>query len=204
MATPIASEGMGAPSASATPEAPSGSFDLPLGWSLSLVGFEDYPQPVLERLQAHFHDKYGIVMTILPPIEIDEAAYDARRGQLIADRLLDTMEERAPTNGVRNVVIALTEYDIMMLDRPDYAFVFSLRDIPAGLAVVSTARMDPRAFGERRDPDLLFERASKLVAKNIGVMYLELPGSEDPRSVMYNEIFSLRALDTVREDLFAE
>lgn len=163
-----------------------------------LVGLDDFPPETLERLQGFFQDEHGIALGTLPSITIDESAYDAERRQLVADRLLDRVDAaRGPRRDV--VVIALTEYDIYMLDKPEWAWVFSLRD-GRGLAVVSVSHMDPRNFGEKRNDDLLFERASKMVGKNIGVLHLGLPFSEDPRSVMYNELVSLRALDTVADD----
>jgi predicted Zn-dependent protease len=165
-----------------------------------LAGLEDFPQGTLERLRAFFQEEHGIAIGILPAVRVDESAFDPERQQLVADRLLESIDRARGAEHGDRVVIGLTQYDIMMLDRPDWAFVFSLRDESLGVAVVSVARMDPRSFGERRDDDLLFERAAKMVGKNIGVMYLGLPMSEDPRSVMYNQLFSLYALDAVDDD----
>jgi predicted Zn-dependent protease len=164
-----------------------------------IVGLDEFPERTLTRLQAFFREEHGIEVGILPSITVDESAYDPVRRQLVGDRLIESVDANRGAHRDR-VVIALTEYDIMTLDRPDWGFVFSLRDDATGVAVVSVARMDPRNFGERPNGGLLFDRASKMVAKNIGVMYLGLPMSEDPRSVMYNQLYSVDALDTIADD----
>jgi predicted Zn-dependent protease len=164
-----------------------------------LIGLDDFPQETVDRLQAFFQDEHAIAVGTLPSIRIDDSAYDPERSQLVADRLLEAVDAaRGPRRDI--VVIGLTEYDMYMLDRPDWAWVFSLRDDSMGAAVVSVSHMDPRNFGYSRNDDLLFERASKMVGKNIGVLHLGLPVSEDPRSVMYNSLVSLNALDAIDDD----
>jgi predicted Zn-dependent protease len=163
-----------------------------------LLPLDDFPQETVDRLQAFFQDEHGIAVGSLPSIRIDDSAYDPARAQLVADDLLDALDAaRGPRRDV--VVIGLTEYDMYMLDMPRWNWVFSLRD-ERGLAVVSVSHMDPRNFGYSRDDDLLFERASKMVGKNIGVLHLGLPASEDPRSVMYNSLVSVNALDAIDDN----
>jgi len=47
---------------------------------------------------------------------------------------------------------------------------------------------------------LLNIRLRKMVTKNIGVLYYELPTTDDPRSVMYDGINSVEDLDNMCED----
>jgi predicted Zn-dependent protease len=165
-----------------------------------LAPFDDFPKQIVKDLQDYFEDKHGIAIGVLPRVRVAEEAVDPQRRQLIADRLLEDLDAARGADHPDWVVIGLTVDDIMMEDRPDWAFVFSLRSQPAGLAVVSIARMDPRNFREPADDDLLFERAAKMVGKNVGALHLDLPMSDDPASVMYNGLTSLDALDRVDAD----
>jgi predicted Zn-dependent protease len=67
------------------------------------------------------------------------------------------------------------------------------------MAVVSYARMDPAVFGLPPDPDMLRSRVTKMVAKDIGVIYYGLPLSDNPRSALYSKIDGTDELDVMTE-----
>jgi hypothetical protein len=152
-----------------------------------LVGLGEFPGEMLIRLEAFFEYKYGVRVGVLASIDIPADAYDG--GQLVAPLV------SAPIQAARvddQPVIALTEEDLV-IEKGTVA-VFSARSSSRSMAVVSVARMDSG------NDELLFMRMAKIVAKDIGILYLGLPLSNDPRSVMYDPINSLSALDAVADD----
>jgi len=162
--------------------------------------FDDFPDESLERLQDFFETWHGISVGILPRLRVGEDAIHPERQQIVSGRLLDDIEAARRGDHPDWVIIGLTEYDIMMEDKPEWQFVFSLRSDVLGSAVVSVARMDPRNFGLRANEDRLFERTSKMVGKNIGALHLGLPMTDDPSSVMYSRLLSVDALDAIADD----
>jgi predicted Zn-dependent protease len=165
-----------------------------------LQGVGEFPKDKLTQIQDYFWEEHAIVVGVLDDLGIPDEALDYQRRQVVADAMLDVIDAARPSHLETVVVIGVTEYDIMTVDRPDWAFVFSLRDTGTRTALISTARMDPRSFGLRRDDELMLMRASKMIAKSIGIMVFGLPESNDPRSVMYNRLYSLDALDYVDDD----
>jgi len=168
---------------------------------LRLVPFDDFSPALLTRLQRYFQDTYGLQVTVAPSIAVPVTALDNARQQVIAERLLDAVASASPAAGSRDVSIALTEYDMMIADKPEWRFGFSLRNEAGAIAVISTARMDPANYGLPRDDELLFRRVLKMVSKSVGILYYGLPVSADPTSVMYNNILSVDDLDQMGERL---
>jgi predicted Zn-dependent protease len=169
--------------------------------ALYVVALEDFPGSLLDRLQTYFRDKYGLELSVLPAIPLASDVADRSRQQVVGERLIEAMSAASPPDGASSVVIGLTRFDMMLEGKPEWSFAFSLRDNPRRMAVISTARMDPRNFGQPPDDDLLFHRMAKMVAKNVGILYLGLALSTDPASVMYGNVLSVDDLDLMGEDL---
>lgn len=167
--------------------------------TLRVVALGDFPAPLLERLKAYFQDRHGITVVIVRPLPLTDDVVDAKRDQLVDERLLQ-LAASVPT-GLGDVTIGLTQYDMEIQSVPRWRFGFSSRSSSARLAVVSIARMDPRCLGEGPDDELLFQRMAKMVGKNVGLLYLGLPPSTDRQSIMYNNILSVADLDRMRDDL---
>ncbi len=168
--------------------------------TLRVVALGDFPAPLLERLRAYFRDRHGITLVIVPPLPLTDDLVDGKRDQLVDERLLQLVAAGVPTS-LGDVTIGLTRYDMEIQSVPRWRFGFSSRSSSARIAVVSTARMDPRCLGDESDDELLFQRMTKMVGKNIGYLYLGLPLSTDRRSIMYNNILSVADLDRMRDDL---
>lgn len=171
------------------------------GRRLYIVGTDEFPQATLERLRTHFRDEYGLNFKVLPPVLLTDDDADASRLQLVAERFMDAVGRALPSRGTGDVVVGVTDYDMMIREKPDWRFAFADREVTRGIGVVSTTRMDPTSFGLPADDELLFHRLVKMVAKHVGVMYLHLSPSSDPRSVMYNNVLSVEDLDLMREEL---
>ena len=129
---------------------------------------------------------------------LEESFTDPARGQVISDRV---RELRKPLYRGQKVLVFFTDRD-MNAEEPGRPFVFSSwyrYTSGLGVSVVSTARLDPRFFGEPADPGLARERLRKVVTKKLGTLYYGLPESEDPNSVMYRQMWGLDAFDSAGE-----
>ena len=182
---------------SVTPIVPS---PAPNARQLILVPFQGFPVPVLERLRDYFHDTYGIPVSVAPAVPLTEDSFNRARDQIIGERLLDLLTSEV-VRARADVVVGLTQYDMMIEDKPEWRFAFAQRSASQGVGVVSMARMDPRLFGGPPDDELFFHRALKMVAKHLGILYYGLDTSTDPTSVMYGNVLSVRDLDVMGERL---
>jgi predicted Zn-dependent protease len=158
---------------------------------------------MVEHLVSHFATKFSIPIKTLTPLASDRLAYDERRSQMVADKLIQAVRYRYPTlaKNPRTRVIAVTAHDMYMEGmRDQWQFVFSLRGDDEHFAVVSYARMDPARLGDRPDEGLLRARLRKMITKNIGVIYFGLPASVNPRSALFRNILGVDDLDRMTEE----
>jgi predicted Zn-dependent protease len=72
--------------------------------------------------------------------------------------------------------------------------------VDARFAVVSNARMNPANLGQPASTELLNTRFRKMVMKNIGVLYYQMPTNSNPKSVLYNKIEGIEELDRMGEE----
>ena len=169
--------------------------DPPADRSLYLAPIGDFPLADAEALVAHFQQKFGITVGLLPSIPVTDDSFDPDRNQLIAERLIDSIAasyDVAADPGA--IVIGLTNADMYIAARTwQYAYSLLVDD---RFAIVSSARMD--AYFANQDKQM--ERLRKMVTKNIGVLFYDLPQSDDRRSVLYRDILGPLDLDRASED----
>lgn len=189
-------------SAAETPKQPAGRlYFAPIG-ELSRIS------PTL--LADYYQKKFQLAVEILPPVKISEAAKDQARNQLIAEELVSLIKKQNPllADDPQAFIIGITEQD-MYIRGKNWRFAFSYRE-GGRFAVVSTARMglpstaELPAFSQAADPNYLSPqfaaRLRKMITKNIGVLYYQLPQSDNPKSVLYKGIMGIDELDQVGED----
>ena len=157
---------------------------------------------LVTELATHFRQTLGIDIVELPAMPFDRATVDDDRSQVVAEELVAAIGRRYPVmardSHVR--IIGVTGDDMYLREMAtSWAFGFSWRSGDHHLAVVSYARMDPAALGLSADPEMLRSRVTKMVAKNIGIMYYGLPLSENPRSALYGNIGGSDELDVMTE-----
>jgi hypothetical protein len=61
--------------------------------------------------------------------------------------------------------------------------------------------MNPETFWLPPDDDLMGSRARKLVSKYLGLLFYDLPLSDDPKSPLYDSILGLDDLDNMEGPL---
>jgi hypothetical protein len=162
------------------------------------VPLGDFPAPKVENLVAYYRDKFNLTIESLPGVPLNPSARDADRQQLIAEATIALMKHAYPdlTRDPEAILIGLTVED-MYIARYDWQYTFSWRQ-DKKFAVVSAARMD---LGSSLLPEARIEnRLRKMVSKNIGILYYRLPASNDPASVLYNNVGGISDLDRMGEE----
>ena len=167
---------------------------------LYLVPLNHFSTESLNRLVTYYKQKTGIEAITAQPLPLRLAAIDNRRQQLVAEDIIELMKRSYPKllADPNAILIGLTDED-MYIRGKSWQFAFSYRT-QGRFAVVSSARMNPVNFGAPANDDLLDCRMRKMVLKNIGMLYYQLPGNHDPKSVLYSGVMELKDLDNMGED----
>ena len=165
-----------------------------------LVPIGNVPADEIVDLANHYHEKFGVPTEILPGIKPGDRDVDGMRQQLIAENLLQTLlENYSDIRTVKgDILIGVTSNDIYPKSQ-DWQFCFGWRNQDQLAAVVSTARMNLHYPGEPEGTSVR-QRLRKVVTKDVGMLYYGKPASENPRSVLYNNIGGIQELDQVTED----
>lgn len=168
--------------------------------AIYFVPFGDIRSLSLEQLVTFYRQKFQLTIKILPGLQLERAAVDLKRNQLIAEELIELMKRAHPrlSSNRRVIMIGITEDD-MYIRKFTWQFGFSYR-AENRFAVISSARMNPVNLGRPNDQALLQTRVRKMITKNIGILYFHLPQNNNPRSVLYRSILGIDDLDRVGED----
>jgi predicted Zn-dependent protease len=189
----VASSGATSPIAVAQSARPERVYLVPLGDVFSL----DY-----DALAAHYSQRFGLNLIVLPGVPLEPEQVDQTRQQLMAEALIARMRGAYPDldGDPTTLLIGLTEYDMYIASTPDWRYGFALR-LGSRFAVISSARMDEFNYGGQPNPSLLQARIQKMITKTLGLQYFGMPLNDDPHSVLYRSILSVQDLDAVSESL---
>jgi|GEM_PF-586550 len=160
-------------------------------------------RPDLVQNLVDYWGQHGLSITVLTPSAVPSDILDARRGQFDAPTLIDYMGSLFPDafGDPSAVVIGVTPVDLFD-QSSHFRYVFGVKGTTANpKAIISTLRMNPVAYGESPNDELLFSRARKLVARYIGLLYYGLPLTSDRRSPLYESVLGLDDLDSMEEAL---
>jgi archaemetzincin len=120
-------------------------------------------------------------------LPLPEGSYDPKRAQHLARAIIAGLKRPK-----RSLVLALVAVDLYA---PGLNFVFGQADVLSRRAVISTARLDPKAYGFPADEELSHKRLVTEAVHEVGHL-LGLGHCEDPACVMY---FSDSLSDTDRK-----
>lgn len=101
-----------------------------------------------------------------PPWFDPEAAFDPSRAQYSSTRFLELLLSGGRTGAGR--ILGITDVDLFI---PILTYVFGEAQLQGRAAVVSTHRLDPRAYGLPSDPVLLTARTIKEAVHELGHTY---------------------------------
>jgi predicted Zn-dependent protease/uncharacterized RDD family membrane protein YckC len=172
------------------------------GRRVCLVPLGQIRPDLVQNLVDHW-GQYGLSITVLTPSAVPSDIVNPGRGQFDAPTLIDYMGSLFPDafSDPSAVVIGLTPIDLFD-QGSHFRYVFGVKGTTANpKAIISTLRMNPAAYGESPNDELLFSRARKLLARYIGLLYYGLPLSSDRRSPLYESIRGPADLDSMDENL---
>ena len=179
--------------APAKPSSPIPVPPLPTSRSVFFAPIGDYPIADAQALVAHYHEKFGMPIGILPSLDLPAYARDSARRQLIAERVLDAVVASHRQAADPNAVVIALVRDDMYIASKDWQYAYGLRT-RGHLAIVSTAHLDDGLLGDKT------QRLQKMITKDIGILYFGLPQSDDPKSVLYRDVGGPMDLDRMSED----
>jgi len=159
------------------------------------------PELVL-NLVRYYRDEYGLEIGVLTPSAVPAGMTNPDREQIDGELLAMYLGTLFPADFVDpNVaLIGLTPLDLYAEDRNWYFQLGNATWAPQAHAVVSTYRMHLGTF-RLVDDERVLSRTRKLVTKYLGLMFYDLPLSDDPKSPMYGKILSVPDLDKMQEPL---
>src|SRR6266542_1068463 len=150
----------------------------------------------LDDFAQWLRSKYGLDVEILPPVELDQAAWDRERSQYIAELLADQLKRNpALAADPHAYLIGFTDADMYPVNSK-WRFTFTWRGRPR-TAVISTSRMQD-SFWERLGWERLganhaaeehfHARLRRILLKDIAILYWRLPLNYDPASLLQNTL----------------
>jgi hypothetical protein len=166
----------------------SGVFLVPLG---------DVRRVDVHALAAEVGRRYRVPASTLAPLPLPLWTLDPQEHALNGDQLIHLLQMTYSTRG-RAAVIGITDYDMFSPNLGLHG-LFSLRN-PGPYGVVSSSTLGASLFDRIRGHDR-HERVRKLVARNIGFLYLGRPESSDPHSLLRSSMSSVHDIDALKEDL---
>ncbi len=150
-------------------------------------------------LADYYEKTFKIKMGVTEPLTAIESLYDIDRRQIESDGLIRQMRyqywNRSFNEGA--IYIGITHIDLHTADKPK-GFVFAQRS-GRNFAVVSNHRLQSKEEWNYIDVEEVKPNLRKIVSKTIGLMHFNESLNNNPKSVLYNNIRSLRDLEYVDE-----
>jgi len=154
----------------------------------------------LQKLADDLFFRYRLPIGVMPEIvAIPNYALDQRKHQLIGEELHRLLGQWYPARG-NATIIGVTDYD-MRSRSLDLSYTFSLRSSGSRhYGVVSTSRLGGNVTDRIRG-NTRYKRTRKLVARNIGFLYLGRPAVDDPHSLLRSQMSGPDDIDALEEKL---
>jgi hypothetical protein len=168
-----------------------------LGPGVYLVPLGHVSRVDVPALAGEVTRRYRIRTTALPALPLPDWTLADNEKELDADRLIQLLETTYLARG-RAAIVGITDFD-MLSPSIHMDHMFSLRN-PPPYCVVSSSRLGATLFDRLRGHGR-HERVRKLVARNIGFLYLQRPESSDPHSLLRSSMSSVHDIDALDEHL---
>jgi hypothetical protein len=150
----------------------------------------------LRKLADDLTFRYHLPIGVLPEIgEIPRSALDDREHQLTGEELIRLLGQWYEARGDATI-IGVTDYD-MRSRALDLSYTFALRGTDH-YGVVSTSRLGAGVFDRMRG-NTRYKRTRKVVARNIGFLFLRRPQVADPHSLFRTQMSGTDDIDALVE-----
>jgi YD repeat-containing protein len=181
------------PQRAAVPSVPAGK--------VYLVPFGLNPRVSLQWAPAYYRAEFGIEVSILPPLAMDEILMNRSRNQLNAEDSLDYVRQKFPALAAdpSAMIIAVTSRDIY-IPAFTWAYAENFRDSDR-FAIISTARFHPPSWLDHLNPQLFQSRVQKMITKNVAILYFGLPLSSDYTSLLSGGVLSGMQTDFMTDSI---
>ena len=141
----------------------------------------------LEELEEKLNQTFGCPVEVIPQAIKLEQAYDSKREQYLASKLLAGLKK----TGVAKDEKALGVVNVDLY-APGLHFIFGQADIASGAAIISLCRLRQEFYGSPPDEALFMDRAIKEAVHELGHTF-GLEHCKNARCVMH---FSNSLADT--------
>lgn len=160
-----------------------------------VIPLEGVPDAFSKMIAEEINKQYDLHAKAATSMGLSKSMYDPNWNQYMSNRIAGEafkLTNKFQDKHDKTFLLVITNLDINAEGshaRYNYATHFN------HLSVISTARIDPRNFGEAENEQLKQTRLFKLINKAIGQQIYGYAASSDIRSVMYGPITGLQDLD---------
>ncbi len=117
----------------------------------------------LERLALCLEERFLFTCTVERTLRVPRTSLNSVRKQMFFNTLVARVAAIVP--GIDGIRLAITDYDLY---KTSHQFIFGDASEEQRTAVVSLHRLHNEFYGERPDPNLLFQRTLKEAVHDIG------------------------------------
>ncbi len=146
---------------------------------IGVLPLEDVPEIALKIIAAHISGYFDLPAQILPPLRPPEHAFDQRRLQYDAGKILKSFESMEFNSCEK--VIGVLRSDLYL---PIFEYVFGEARQGERYAVISLFRLGRNPDGSSPPDSLIHERSAKVALHELGHLY-GLIHCEDKKCLMH-------------------
>jgi archaemetzincin len=123
----------------------------------------DIDNNILEELKERLKQTFGCPVEIAHEDYSLDKAYDSKRKQYLATKLLSRLKKSGVAKDEK--VLGIVDVDLYS---PGLNFIFGQADIAAGTAIISLSRLRQEYYGLPSDEALFLDRATKEAVHELG------------------------------------